>query len=347
MPAGDASLYDISPLNNTSSPRLFWKGRESPNHLAKGAENRMPYDPESSYFPTRRPSLEDVKRASRVKNNASMFRDTEYDTANVNVPQRPLAADRTPNRDSQMHIAKSKFVDEEDAACIPRPISPSKDQPSPGKSSLSKGSRYGKGFDPSHDIWSEYDSAAYGKSVKFDAAPPQVNEYEMRTPDPSSIASGSREHSYDSEEDADVSFEHESSVERDDSFDASLEDIEKTPVVLPEDWRFMSPESGNEEDDSFVEHTDNEVTDERPVSRGGGLKQPFSGRISGFQRRAPSTTTAAIGCTHVLVWVATNLPREIGRHLRTWQWQSAGSAFSSPPRILQQVWHQWCDVVGG
>jgi hypothetical protein len=229
----------------------------------------MPYDPESSYFPTRRPSLEDVKRASRVKNNASMFRDTEYDPASVNVPQRPLAADRTPHRDSQMHIAKSKFVDEEDAACIPRPISPSKDQPSPGKSSLSRGSRYGKGFDPSHDIWSEYDSAAYGKSVKFDAAPPQVNEYEMRTPDPSSIASGSRENSYDSEEDADVSFEHESSVERDDSFDASLEDIEKTPVVLPEDWRFMSPESGNEEDDSFIEHTDNEATDERPVSRGG------------------------------------------------------------------------------
>ncbi|KAJ5310406.1 short-chain dehydrogenase [Penicillium atrosanguineum] len=251
MPVGEATAYDISPLNNTSAQRLFWKGRESPTSFAKGAENRMPYDPESSYFPARRPSLEDLKRASRVKNNASMFRDTEYDPAHVNVPQRPLAADRSPNRDSQMNLAKSKFVDEEDA------------------SSLSKGSRYGKGFDPSHDIWSEYDNAAYGKSVKFDAAPPQVNEYEMRTPDLSSLASGSRETSYDSEEDADVSFEHESSVERDDSFDASLEDIEKTPVVLPEDWRFMSPESGNEEEDSFVEHTDNDTSDERPVSRGG------------------------------------------------------------------------------
>jgi hypothetical protein len=38
-------------------------------------------------------------------------------------------------------------------------------------------------------------------------------------------------------------FEAESSIERDDSFDASLEDIEKTPVVLPEDWRFMSLET--------------------------------------------------------------------------------------------------------
>jgi hypothetical protein len=272
MPAGEASPYDVSPLNSTSSSRLFWKGRDSPTPFAKGAENHMPYDPEG-YLPARRPSLEDLKRASRVKNNASMFRDSgsEYDPAHVNVLQRPLAADRSPNRDSQMNIAKSQFADEEDAAQIPRPISPSKDQPSPGKSSLSKGSRYGKGFDPSHDIWSEYDNAAYqnSKSVKFDAAPPQVNEYEMRTPDPSSIASGSRENSYDSEEDADVSFEHESSVERDDSFDASLEDIEKTPVVLPEDWRFMSPGSANGEEDSFAEHTENDTADERPMSREG------------------------------------------------------------------------------
>lgn len=271
MPAGETSAYDVSPLNNTSSPRLFWKGRDSPSPFAKGAENRMPYDPEGSYFPARRPSLEDLKRVSRVKNNAGMFRDggSEYDPAHVALPQRPLAADRSPNRDSQMNLAKSQFVDEEDPALIPRPISPSKEQPSPGKSSLSKGSRYGKGFDPSHDIWSEYDSAAYHKSVKFDAAPPQVNEYEMRTPDPSSIASGSRENSYDSEEDADISFEHESYVERDDSFDASLEDIEKTPVVLPEDWRFMSPGSANGQDDSFAENTENDTADERPMSRGG------------------------------------------------------------------------------
>jgi len=271
MPAGEASTYDVSPLNNKPSPRLFWKGRDSPTPFSKGAENRMPYDPEGSFFAARRPSLEDLKRVSRVKNNASMFRDggSEYDPAHVAVPQKPLATDRSPNRDSQMNVAKSQFMDdEEDPAQITRPISPSKDQRSPGKSSLSKGSRYGKGFDPSHDIWSEYDNAYQNsKSVKFDAAPPQVNEYEMRTPDPSSIASGSRENSYDSEEDADVSFEHESSVERDDSFDASLEDIEKTPVVLPEDWRFMSPGSVNGEDDTYAEHTENNTADERPISR--------------------------------------------------------------------------------
>lgn len=68
----------------------------------------------------------------------------------------------------------------------------------------------------------------------------------MTTPDPSSIASGSREGSYDSaEDDEELSFERGSSMDHDDSFDASLEDTEKTPVVLPEDWRFMSPDNAN------------------------------------------------------------------------------------------------------
>lgn len=207
---------------------------------------------------------------SRVKNH-NMFREggQEYDPARVSVPHRPLAADRSPNRESQMNLAKSQFTDEE-VDEVPRPHSPSKEQPSPSKSSLSKATRYGKGFDPQNDIWSEYDSAGHrhAKSVTFDAAPPQVNEYEMRTPDPSSLASESRENSYDSEDYEDVSFEHESSVERDDSFDASLEDIEKTPVVLPDEWRFMSP-GVNEEGDSFAETVDDEAVEDRPVSRGG------------------------------------------------------------------------------
>ncbi|KAJ5752214.1 hypothetical protein N7520_009131 [Penicillium odoratum] len=261
---------DVSALSNEKSPHRFWKGRESPLPFAKGAENRAPYDPESVFIPTRRPSLEDLKRVSRVKNN-NMFRESgqEYDPARVSTPQRPLAADRSPNRESQMNLAKSQFTDEE-VDEVPRPQSPSKEQPSPSKSSLSKATRYGKGFDPQNDIWSEYDSAGHrhAKSVTFDAAPPQVNEYEMRTPDPSSLASESRENSYDSDEYDDVSFEHESSVERDDSFDASLEDIEKTPVVLPDEWRFMSP-GVDEEGDSYAETVDDETAEQRPVSRDG------------------------------------------------------------------------------
>ena len=65
----------------------------------------------------------------------------------------------------------------------------------------------------------------------------------MTTPDPSSIASGSREGSYDSVEDeGEAPFEFQTNGDHDDSFDASLEDTDKTPVVLPEDWRFMSPD---------------------------------------------------------------------------------------------------------
>ncbi len=81
------------------------------------------------------------------------------------------------------------------------------------------------------------------KSVTFDVAPPQVNEYEMATPDPSSVASGSREGSYDNyyddEEEGMYDIDREMEHHDEDSFDASLEDTDKTPVVLPEDWPGM------------------------------------------------------------------------------------------------------------
>lgn len=272
MPNGESPAFDVSPLNNKHSPRLFWKGRESPSPFAKGAENLAPYDPEGVYLPAKRPSLEDLKRASRVKNYSMLQGAQEYDPAQVSLPHRPLVTNRSPNRDSQMNLAKSQLADDCNMEPTPRPVSPSKDQPSPGKSSLSKGSRYGKGFDPQNDIWSEYDSAGHrhAKSVTFDVAPPQVNEYEMRTPDPASVASGSRENSYDSEEEGDISFDHDTSFdERDDSFDASLEDIEKTPVVLPEDWRFMTPDSENGDEESFTESVDDQAAEERPASREG------------------------------------------------------------------------------
>ncbi len=162
--------------------------------------------------------------------------------------------------------------------------SPIKGQFSPGKSSLSKKSRYAmaQGFDPENGIWSDEEDSSverqlppgkglhrHAKSVTFDAAPPQINEYEMTTPDPSSIASGSREGSYDSVGDEEEeSFDRGSSMERDDSFDASLEDTDKTPVVLPEDWRFMSPANANESLAAHVEDPfDGEQSSPPPTSR--------------------------------------------------------------------------------
>jgi hypothetical protein len=126
---------------------------------------------------------------------------------------------------------------------------PQEGRNSPTKSSLASPARFRyTDYNPDSSVFSDDEDMTqqtprplrrHAKSVTFDAAPPIINEYEMVTPDPSSVASGSREGSYDSQQDEDMSFD------QDDSFDASLEDTEKTPVVLPEDWRHMSPDGAN------------------------------------------------------------------------------------------------------
>ncbi|KAL2872634.1 putative GTP binding protein (Bud4) [Aspergillus lucknowensis] len=267
--------HESSPYESPSSARLFWKGRDSGSPFQKSSENQAPYDPESAFSPAKRPSLENLKRASRVK-NSNMWRDynQEYDPANVYVPQRPLAIGRASPQRQGLGTAQSPQASEK-AQVGPRPPSPSKDQVPPAKSSLSRASRFGTkdmAFDPESEIWSDIDGSRYTKSVTFDAAPPQVNEYEMTTPDPSSIASESRDGSYDSEdEEGDVSFDRDSSFDRDDSFDASLEDLEKTPVVLPEDWRFMSPDNANDtlvkEDNEAFTSEESQSPEPRPSSR--------------------------------------------------------------------------------
>ncbi|PYH45850.1 putative GTP binding protein (Bud4) [Aspergillus saccharolyticus JOP 1030-1] len=272
--------HDASPYEAPASPRLFWQGRESGSPFHRSAENQNLYDPEgSTYTPRKRPSLENLKRASRVKNN-NMFRDhnTEYDPTQVYVPQRPLALNRQSQRQAPTAPPAHQPDVQDQSPAGPRPPSPSKDQVAPAKSSLSRASRFGSkdaAFDPENEIWSDIDGSRHAKSVTFDAAPPQVNEYEMTTPDPSSIASGSREGSYDSEDNEDdASFDRESSLDRDDSFDASLEDLEKTPVVLPEDWRYMSPETADgeilgDEEDHFTEDDKDHSPVPRPSSQQG------------------------------------------------------------------------------
>ncbi|EYE91732.1 putative GTP binding protein (Bud4) [Aspergillus ruber CBS 135680] len=246
-------LKNNSP-DKPASLRLYWQGRDS----SEKSENQAPYDPDAPNKPSKRPSVENLKRVARVR-NSHIFRDrnSEYDASQVDVPQRPLSTNSSPQK-QQTGPQTNNSIES------PRP-------PSPAKSSLSKASRFGVkgGFDPEYEIWSDADGHRHAKSVTFDAAPPQVNEYEMTTPDPSvSAASDSRDGSYDSEEEAeedegDVSFERESSAEHDDSFDASLEDTEKTPVVLPEEWRY----GHEDEDESFTEDEDEDAShspDPRP-----------------------------------------------------------------------------------
>ena len=295
MFTGDSSPFDTSPFNS-NSPRLYWQSKDPASPSRFNAENRSPIAERStSPSPTRRSSIENLKRVSRVKNSNMFAREQmqEYDPASSPLIERPLATGRPLSTQVQGNAYGGKGLSglrkENNAAekktTINSPLrsphkmdnvpelsgSPSKGLASPTKSSLSSRSRYAQAhqpFDPENGIWSDEEDSftekqlpsgrslhRHAKSVTFDAAPPQVNEYEMTTPDPSSVASGSRDGSYDSgDNEEDESFDRGSSIDRDDSFDASLEDTEKTPVVLPEDWRFMSPAIAN---DDLAAHVEN------------------------------------------------------------------------------------------
>jgi hypothetical protein len=279
----ESSPFDSSPFNN--SPRLFWKEQTISPQGRFGSENDSDREPSLS---PKRSSIENLKKASRVKNSSMFAREqkNEYDPTSVQPLDRPLAAGRPLATQVQGNAyggsgltGLRKQNDEhrshrrgESLSKIPT-LSPSKTAPgklptqsaytspvkenpslaegriSPSKSSLVSPGRFTSiEYNPDSSMWSEDEELKHqtprplrrhAKSVTFDAAPPTINEYEMVTPDPSSIASGSREGSYESQDDEDMSFD------QDDSFDASLEDTDKTPVVLPEDWRHMSPEAAN------------------------------------------------------------------------------------------------------
>ncbi|KAH8890765.1 DUF1709-domain-containing protein [Thozetella sp. PMI_491] len=253
----DSSPFQSSPLDGATSPRLYWqkKGLETENVF--GARSGSP-------SPTRRSSIERLQKASRVKNSSilALEQKQEYDPTRVPHVERPLAkvqgnafGGTGRGLGHQRNESKTALPLYNPALPPPasnplRPQTPSKDQASPIKSSLS--SRFKSSYDRETGAWSADTSCderelpegkslhRHAKSVTFDAAPPQVNEYEMATPDLSSIGSNSREGSYDSGEEYDDDDEHYMAHERedqDDSFDASLEDTDKTPVVGPDDWR--------------------------------------------------------------------------------------------------------------
>ncbi|KAG9240705.1 putative Bud site selection protein BUD4 [Calycina marina] len=246
------------------------------------SENNLFGGREASPSPTRRSSIERLQKASRVKNSNMFAREQkqEYDPTSVPIIERPLAKQIQGNAYGGTGLEGFRSAEKgrpvfghnrnDSQTSIPlysptkiplRPganglCSPSKEQLSPTKSAMAS-----RPFTPKSSLDLENVHYAdecsldedrelpagkalhrHAKSVTFDAAPPQVNEYEMATPDLSSIGTGSRENSYDSAEDEDEdSYNRGESMELDDSFDASLEDTDKTPVVGPEDWRHASP----------------------------------------------------------------------------------------------------------
>lgn len=265
----DSSPFQSSPLEGTTSPRLFWQNKNSENSIyGRGSPS-----------PTRRSSIERLQKASRVKNSNILALEAkqEYDPTKIPQVERPLSKiqgnafggtgisgyrdnkafahtrsesqTRIPvyNPKSPPPLARSPPLTRTSPPNGPRPAS--RDQASPTKSSLAT-SRFRSSLD--RDNGHDSDDGSYdgrelpsgrflhrhAKSVTFDAAPPQVNEYEMATPDISSIGTSSREGSYDSAEDDDEDDHYIiGSDAHEDSFDASLEDLAKTPVVLPDDWR--------------------------------------------------------------------------------------------------------------
>ncbi|KAF2100455.1 DUF1709-domain-containing protein [Rhizodiscina lignyota] len=276
----EPSPFDSSPWNTSTnsagSPRAFWQGRDptSPSRFIPSSENA--YDPEITASPQRRSSIEKLKKASRVKNSSMFAREqkNEYDPASPQLQlERPLATGRPLTVQVQGNAFNGEGLEGmrknnpefrghrrgQSQSKIPllNSSSPAKsEQSSPSRGSISSTGRTSNAskFDADNSTFSEGDSEVrtstprplrrQAKSVTFDNGPPQVNEYEMVTPDPSSVASGSREGSYeDSDYDSEEYNEHHGG--REDSFDESLEDTAKTPVVLPEDWRYMSPENAN------------------------------------------------------------------------------------------------------
>ncbi|KFA68770.1 hypothetical protein S40285_01142 [Stachybotrys chlorohalonatus IBT 40285] len=264
----DSSPFQSSP-EPVASPRLFWQSRNTENDLYGGRSG--------SPSPHRRSSIERLQKASRVKNSniLALEQKQEYDPTRIPHIERPLAKVqgnafgssgslglRSPDPESSyFDLQTSDSKSSVPALSMPRsplsrsidaniPRTASRDQASPTKSSLSP-SKFKSSFDHEGSLWSAESSIIerelpsgrslhrHAKSVTFDAAPPQINEYEMATPDLSSIGSNSREGSYESFEDdeEDGLYDPAHVGGPDDSFDASLEDTDKTPVVGPDDWR--------------------------------------------------------------------------------------------------------------
>lgn len=265
-------------------------------------ENKNNYDPSSSPMIER--PLSNRPWGGHLQNNVFARNDSiRKENSPFKSPEKP-ANRRSESTNDIPIISPSKIpapqpaMTRDDLSASPRRDAPI----SPIRSSLAASSRFSpSAFDPENGSWSDEDDddlrastpraqPRHAKSVTFQNSPPEINEYEEQTPEPSSLASGSREGSYDSYDDEeDDSFDHSDTAGNEDSFDASLEDTDKTPVVLPEDWRHMSPESArmdlvNDFDDVFEE-------------RGRGSPAPTATPVKGQRPPAFRTDSAASGAS--------------------------------------------------
>lgn len=251
----------LSPKRRASIEKLKQAGRVKQSNIF-ALETKDAYDPLSLPI-VERPSANRPLSGTLVNNSFTRFDSLRKENNPLQSPQRPSGHKRT-NSEIAVPIISSPYAK--------FTSSPQKEPASsPTKSSLSRTSQFGSSFELDAGPWSDGDDRAptpraraihrQNKSVTFHEADPEINVYENPTPEPSvSAASGSREGSFDSEEYYDdYSFDRGSSLSpyhNDDSFDADLENADKTPVVLPDDWSRMSPEAArrdlvDESDDVF------------------------------------------------------------------------------------------------
>jgi len=332
MTLTDSSPFQSSPLEGVTSPRLFWQNRsfnsensysssptcarrESLERLQKASRvknsNILALEQKNEYDPSKPPQIErplakiqhnvfgrnnGVTALQSTGNRPTGHQRSESKTTLpvLTKPAAPPASHSTSTTATTTNPTSSTNTAAKDPAL--RPMSPSKDQPSPLKSSLS--SRFKNSYDSQGAAWSgdEHDLPPgrslhrHQKSVTFDNAPPQINEYEMVTPDISSIDSNSREGSFcsdDDDEDDDYMYHHNGHFDPDDSFDASLEDTAKTPVVGPDDWRDDDHDDGDDEYERSPAPEDLKLP-ERPFHR-----RTDSGASNGEGRPLPPLPGAA------------------------------------------------------
>lgn len=264
-PEPDGSL---SPQRKNSIEKLKQASRVKTSNIF-ALETKDAYDPTSLPI-VERPSANRPLSQQFVTNSFTRMDSMRKE----NNPFRSPSHRRTESHTEIPLLSPSKS-----AATVALPPSPEKQASpapaSPTKSSL-RSSQFGISsfFDPENGTWSDEDRVStpramhrHQKSVTFHEEPPVINEYEQQTPEPSVSIASDREGSWDSDDfyDEDYSFERGSSADpqREDSFDADLENADKTPVVLPEHWSRMSPEQARMD---LADHED-DVFDNSPTQR--------------------------------------------------------------------------------
>ncbi|KAF2721521.1 DUF1709-domain-containing protein [Polychaeton citri CBS 116435] len=256
----------VSPRRRPSVERLLNAGRVRGSNIF-ALESKDKYDPTAVPIIERpsanRPLSEQLANNSFHRYDSLRKENNPIQDLASYSPTKSPATGRFQSESDVPSMSPSK-----EASSVPLPPSPeksertsSRDSPSPTKSSLARMSmfdRYALQFDPENGTWSDEDDEGgaqtprarslhrQNKSVTFGPEPASMYEYEEQTPEPS-VEASSREGSWDTEEleEMEYSFERGSSaeVDRDDSFDADLENADKTPVVLPEQWSRMSPDA--------------------------------------------------------------------------------------------------------